>query len=218
MVRESKRGRWLSRIGRQLLVLLVAVLSTLCAFLLLPVIQSINQPFRGDSLLRMAEVQALEAPPPADEPEKEEEEEEEPPPELTEDSQPLDLAQLELALSSGFGDGSGAGDFAIRLSMGPGAMGMADAFEGLGEVDQKARPSYTVQPNITEKMRKKGRGKVSVVFQVSERGRVEAPRIESSSDPVFNEASLAAIKQWRFEPAQRRGKPVRSPNRQIFSF
>jgi TonB family protein len=53
---------------------------------------------------------------------------------------------------------------------------------------------------------------------VSERGRVESPRIESSSDPVFNEAALAAIKQWRFDAAQRRGKPVRSPNRQTFSF
>jgi TonB family protein len=47
---------------------------------------------------------------------------------------------------------------------------------------------------------------------------VDAPRIESSTDPVFNEAALAAIKQWRFEPAQRRGKPVRPPNRQMFSF
>jgi protein TonB len=85
-------------------------------------------------------------------------------------------------------------------------------------MDQKARPTLQVQPNITEKMRKKGRGRVTVVFMVNERGRVDAPRIESSSDPVFNEAALAAIKQWRFDPAQRRGKPVRSPNRQMFSF
>lgn len=199
-------------------MLLIAVLSTLCAFLLLPVIQSINQPFGGDTLLRTAEVQSLEAPPEIEEPEEEEQEEEEPPPDLAEDSQPLDLAQLELALSAGFGEGGGAGDFSMRLSTGPGGMGPADAFEGLGEMDQKARPTFTVQPVITEKMRKKGRGRVTVVFQVSERGRVEGPRIESSSDPVFNEASLAAIKQWRFDPAQRRGKPVRSPNRQTFSF
>jgi TonB family protein len=205
-------------LGRQLLVLSIAVLATLLAFLLLPVIQTINQPFDGLTQIRTAEVQSLEAPPQTEEPEEEEPEEEEPPPELSDQSEPLDLAQLDLALSSGFGDGLGGGDFAGRLSTGSGAMGAADAFEGLGDMDQKARATFTVQPNITDRMRKKGRGRVTVVFQVSERGRVESPRIESSSDPVFNEAALAAIKQWRFDAAQRRGKPVRSPNRQTFSF
>ncbi len=217
-MRAKKPHRWLARLGRQALVLLIGVVLTLGAFLLLPVIQSINQPFGGVTLIRTAEVQTLKAPPEVEEPEEQEQEEEEPPPELADQSQPLDLAQLELALSAGFGDGVGGGDFAVRLSTGPGAMGPADAFEGFGDMDQKARPTLQVQPNITEKMRKKGRGRVTVVFMVNERGRVDAPRIESSTDPVFNEAALAAIKQWRFEPAQRRGKPVRSPNRQMFSF
>jgi protein TonB len=33
--------------------------------------------------------------------------------------------------------------------------------------------------------------------------------VQSSSDPVFEAPSLAAVKQWKFEPGKRNGKPVR---------
>jgi protein TonB len=210
---------WLRRSLRSLGVVLGAVLLTAAQFLVLPIIQSISHVDRTDTLVRAIDSEALEAPPPMEEPEPEKPpEEEEPPPEMVQESEPLDLAQLELAMNASFGDGLGAGDFSMRLATGPAAFGGPEAFAGLGEVDQAPRATFQAQPNITEKMRKKGRGRVTIVFMVNERGRVELPRVESSSDPVFNEACLSAIKQFRFEPGQRGGKPVRSPARQVFSF
>jgi protein TonB len=33
--------------------------------------------------------------------------------------------------------------------------------------------------------------------------------VQQSTDPVFERPALAAVKQWRFEPGKRNGKPVR---------
>jgi periplasmic protein TonB len=217
-MRYMKRSWW-RRLARSAFVGVGALLLTAAQFLILPIIQSISHVDRTDTLVRAIDAQALEAPPPLEEPEPEEEpEEEEPPPEVADDSEPLDLAQLELALNASFGEGLGGGDFAMRLTTGAAAFGGPESFSGLGEVDLKPRATYLAQPNITDKMRKKGRGRVTLVFMVNERGRVEMPRVESSSDPVFNEACLSAIRQFRFEPGQRGGKAVRSPARQVFNF
>lgn len=210
---------WLRKVSRRIIVLCGAVLLTALQFLILPIIQSISQIDRTDTLVRAIDSEALEAPPPMEEPEPEEEpEEEEPPPPMAESSEPLDLAQLELAMNASFGDGLGGGDFAIRLSTSAANMGDVDAFSGLGDLDQKPRVTFQAQPNITEKMRRKGAGRVTVEFVVNERGRVEMPRIAASTDPIFNAACLAAIKQFRFEPGRRGGKAVRSPTKQTFVF
>jgi len=48
-----------------------------------------------------------------------------------------------------------------------------------------------------------------VLFVVNERGHVENPIIQKSTDPVFERPALNAVKQWRFEPGKRNGEPVR---------
>ena len=50
---------------------------------------------------------------------------------------------------------------------------------------------------------------VYVLFVVSERGKVENPRVWQSTDPALERPALAAVKKWRFEPGKRNGKPVR---------
>jgi protein TonB len=53
------------------------------------------------------------------------------------------------------------------------------------------------------------RGEVVVEFLVDERGRVVEPRVVSSTDRIFEEATLRAVAKWQFEPGRRDGRIVR---------
>ena len=44
---------------------------------------------------------------------------------------------------------------------------------------------------------------MTLSFTVDERGRVQNPKVEKSTDPAFDKPALDAIKQWRFEPGSR---------------
>jgi protein TonB len=50
---------------------------------------------------------------------------------------------------------------------------------------------------------------VYVLFVVDQRGRVESPMVQSSTDPKFEAAAVAAVKQWKFEPGKRNGQAVK---------
>jgi protein TonB len=71
---------------------------------------------------------------------------------------------------------------------------------------------------LTAALRKRLPATVNVLFVVDEGGRVENPIVQNSSDPQFEAAALAAIRQWKFEPGKRGGKPVRFRMRQPFTF
>ncbi|PIE05322.1 MAG: hypothetical protein CSA75_05350, partial [Sorangium cellulosum] len=49
---------------------------------------------------------------------------------------------------------------------------------------------------------------VSVSVVVSTKGEVTCAAIKTSGGPLFNEAALAAARQWRFSPALYKGKPI----------
>ena len=72
-------------------------------------------------------------------------------------------------------------------------------------------------PAITAAMKQRAPGSVVVIFEVDQTGRVQNPRVRSSSDPIFESAVLTAIKQWRFEPGKRNGEPVRTRMLQPFT-
>ncbi len=52
-------------------------------------------------------------------------------------------------------------------------------------------------------------GEVVVEFTVDYNGRVMNAHVVSSTNPVFEESTLRAISQWRFEPGRRNGTIVR---------
>jgi protein TonB len=52
-------------------------------------------------------------------------------------------------------------------------------------------------------------GEVVVEFIVDYNGRVLNPHVVSSTNPIFEETTLRAISQWRFEPGRRHGNIVR---------
>ncbi len=79
------------------------------------------------------------------------------------------------------------------------------------EVDHMPVPTATVQPTYPEKARKAGvQGMVVLKVKVSDIGSVESVQVEEgvTEHPELEEAAVAAVKQWRFEPAQKDGRPV----------
>jgi len=201
-----------TRLGKQLLKRLLvvggAVGLTLVFFLVLPLMQQIARTPTDQMVVRSVDTASIPPPPepPQEEPEEPEEPEEQP--ELEEQSQPLDLSQLELALNPGSGGGLGAGTLEVDLSgVADGGSDIESLFN-MSQLDQKPRPVYQPSPNITERMRRRAPGTVYVIFIVNEQGRVEEARIQKASDPVFTQPALAAVKKWRFEPGKRNGEPV----------
>jgi len=214
MTNQASTKRSFSTIGlvvHAILVLLGAVGLTATFFLVLPLMQAITKPPDQSMVVRDVDVVMPPPPPPPPEEEEPEEEEENPdPPELSEEPPPLNLSQLELALNQGMGGGWGAADFSVNLDKAISKGG--DAGGGLfsvSDLDQKPRVMYQASPSMTDRIRDAAPGKVVVIFIVDERGRVQNPKIQRSDNPVFNQAALSAVKQWRFEPGKRGGEPVR---------
>ena len=180
-------------------------------FLVLPLMQAITSPLKSDMTVQSVDTAALPPPPPPPEPEQEEQKEEEPPPpELADEAPPLDLSQLELALNPGFSEGwMGGGDFAVKLNTSISKDDSLDSVFSMADLDQKPRVIYQPGPTLDAAARRKTPGTVYVIFVVDQRGRVENPMIQKSTDPVFEKPALAAVKQWKFEPGKRNGQPVR---------
>jgi periplasmic protein TonB len=202
---------------RRAMVAAGALAFTVALFLVLPVLEGLGETPQADLSLVQMDTANLPPPPPPppdeEEPEEESEAEDEPP-ELTESAPPLDLSQLEVALSgtTGPGDGWFSGDFAVKLdaiaSTGSNANAV-DALFSLADLDQKPRVVHQPSPVLDAQARKKTPGTVHVVFVVDPEGRVEDPLVQRSSDPAFERPALAAVKQWRFEPGKRKGQAVR---------
>lgn len=72
-----------------------------------------------------------------------------------------------------------------------------------------AEPTKRQAPDYPSRALSKSReGWAIASFVVSEDGTVIEPMIESSSHPDFDAPTLRAIRQWRYKPAMRDGKPV----------
>jgi protein TonB len=187
---------------------------TAAFFLVLPLIEAIAQQAPPDTTVRGLDIANLPPPPPPPPEEEKKEEEEKPeekPPELVENHQPLDLSQLEMALNPSVGDGWVSADFAVRVDVvaaGASDDGM-DGLFSLADLDQKPRVAYQPSPVIDAQVRKKSPGAVHILFIVDQRGRVENPIVQDSTDPIFEKPALNAVKQWKFEPGKRKGQPVR---------
>jgi len=177
-------------------------------FMLLPILQVITRPPAKDLTIRSVDVANVPPPPP---PPMEEEEppepEDEPPPPPAVDAAPLDLAQLELALNPG--DGGFGGDFAVNLTGVTGSSEEVDAIFSLSDLDQKPRVVYQPAPVYPPELaRKSMQGTVYVLFIVDKDGRTRDLKVQKSTHPAFNNPALKAVKQWKFEPGKRKGKPV----------
>jgi protein TonB len=200
--------KFLKAVLHSLWTVIGAVMLTLALFMVLPLMQTISKPASSDLAVHAVDTAKLPPPPPPPPEEEPEEEEPEAPPELEEEAPPLDLSQLELALNPGFGGGLLEGDFAIKLKT-AGAAENVNAIFSMSDLDQEPRVIYQPGPILNKKLRRRAPGTVYVIFIVNERGRVENPIVQKSTDPIFNKAAVAAVRQWRFEPGKRNGEAVR---------
>lgn len=220
----SRTPNWLRaflRVLQTAVSLAGAAALTLAVFLVLPVMQQMANPPEEKLLVhQVGAVVEPPPPPPVVEEEPPPEEEEPPPPELSEEAPPLDLAQLEMALNPGFGEGIG-GDFEVRLFTAgeSGNSEEADAIFSMAELDQPPRVVYQPAPEYPPELKRRNiQGTVYIVFVVDKMGRVVNPIIQKSAHSAFEAPALRAIKRWRFEPGQRKGQPVQFKMRVPITF
>jgi len=214
MTRNGGLVRRLVALFQAVLALGTAVVFSLLFFLILPLLQRMGEPPNAQMEVRTVDAAILPPPPPPPpEEEKPEEKPEEPlPTQITEQAPPLDLAQLEMALDPGFGDGTGGAGLLAggRIGGSPADHDKeADAVFSLADLDQAPRPVSQPPPQYPAALRaQKLRGTVHVLFVVDRNGRVVKAQVQQSTHSAFERPALEAVRQWRFEPGKRGGQTV----------
>ena len=129
-------------------------------------------------------------------------------------------ARLSLSMST---LSPGMGDISLDFGVDSGAAGRpVDARElfELAELDEPPRPIMRMNPIYPRGARQRGiEGFVEVLFTITAEGRVTDLRV-LRSDPgdVFVEATLEAVRRWRFTSPRKDGRPVNMRARQIVRF
>ena len=99
-----------------------------------------------------------------------------------------------------------AGDDEARALLGE----LDDVVMTSESVDSLPRPSRQVAPDYPERARRQGlSGSVELRLMVGVDGAVREVEVLSAQPPgVFDQAAVAAVRQWRFQPATYEGRPV----------
>ena len=85
--------------------------------------------------------------------------------------------------------------------------------------DANPQPLVGPAPEYPKALRKSGvKGEAVVKMHITARGVVEEPVVESASDSAFGEAAVAAVRQWRFLPKVKAGRPVEAVAKMPFEF
>jgi len=78
------------------------------------------------------------------------------------------------------------------------------------KVDVNPVPVKTPPPDYPNDLRRQGvSGVVAVTITIDETGSVTSSTVSKSSNPDFEAPALAAVKKWKFKPAQKDGAPVK---------
>jgi TonB family protein len=89
----------------------------------------------------------------------------------------------------------------------------------LRELDRIPTPVVTVKPQYPGDLADKGvKGKVTVGFYIDETGVVRLPAVSVKDDVELTALAVAALRQWKFEPPTRNGRPVLVKASQVFYF
>ena len=89
----------------------------------------------------------------------------------------------------------------------------------LRELDRIPTPVVTVKPYYPGELADKGvKGKVTVDFYIDETGTVRMPAVSMKDDVELTALAVVALRQWKFEPPTRNGRPVLVKASQVFYF
>jgi protein TonB len=113
--------------------------------------------------------------------------------------------------------GGGGGAASAGLGRGSGAPGRPD--QTVLRTNRLAKPIQSVRPVYPPLALKMGmQGDVTLKIIVDAEGNVSRAEIVTSGGADFDEAALKAVKQSRFEPAQRDGQNVTAEFTYIYRF
>jgi protein TonB len=203
----------------RLWVPLLALVAAVGVFLLVPVIQHVSAQKQKQLLLSKADVTQLAPPPMVDTPPPPPpppEKDEPPPPELA-DAQALDVP-LSVDLDIAVGAGGALAMGGIGGGEDQGALKDLAAFD-VTELDRPPELVASVNPVHPSELRKaRVEGRVTVVFVVTEEGKVEDLRVESSTRPEFEKPALDAVRRWKFRAGTKENQAVRTNVRQQILF
>ncbi len=88
-----------------------------------------------------------------------------------------------------------------------------------GPAIQPPRPVRQTAPVYPRELRTAGiEGYVVVEFTVDSKGRIKDPEPVASTHLGFTQEGMAAVKKWKFKPAERKGVPVNCRVRQVIPF
>jgi len=186
-----------------------ALAITLAVFLVLPLTQMVSSYAPRELLVSRLDTTVLQSPndleesppPPPDEPPPDE-----PPPPLADAEQPLNL-NVDLDLVVGSGGAMAMAGFGSGESV---AEQMAQALD-ISDLDKPPSVVSSVPPTYPAALRRaRIEGTVVLVFVLNETGRVEDPRVESSSQAEFEQPAVDAVRRWRFRPGEKDGEAVRT--------
>ena len=81
----------------------------------------------------------------------------------------------------------------------------------ISALNSPPRPIKQVAPRYPPELkRERVEGEVEIVFVVLEDGSIDDLRIKKMSNPAFAESLVEAVKQWKFEPGIKDGRPVKT--------
>ncbi len=78
----------------------------------------------------------------------------------------------------------------------------------IAAVDVRPVATRDIEPDFPSELGSVLTGKAVVVFTVRTDGKVEDVSIVEADDVLFGEAAVAAVRKWRFRPAEIKGAPV----------
>lgn len=110
----------------------------------------------------------------------------------------------------GIGDGDGPGVSSGKgPGVGPGEGGEGGGLRGFAGVYTAPVVLFQVEPEFSEEARKaKLQGVVMLYGEVDTNGRLRNVRVTRGLGLGLEEKAVEAVKQWRFRPGTRNGKPV----------
>lgn len=89
----------------------------------------------------------------------------------------------------------------------------------LAELDRIPTPIIAVKPQYPAELADKGvKGSVTVEFYIDETGTIRVPAVSVKDDSQLSALAVAALRQWKFEPPTRNGRPVLLKASQLFRF
>ncbi len=193
--------------------LLIGIGITALLFLAIPMTQLFIQYEKSSELIDTLDMAPPPPPPPLEDEPPPPPQEEEPPPEFDTSPPPISLEQINMSLEPGIGS-SLSGDFALpTFDVDTKNLGSLDIFN-INDLENKPSPRRQGSPRYPSEARRKGiGGRVTAEFIIDENGDVSQVTIIRSSDNIFENPTIDAIRKWKFTPGEKDGRKVKTRTR-----